>query len=484
MRNDFFQSKNYFMKRLVLIVLLFAIVKANRAQNIVKEHYTVSGGLLGAANWSKFRITENNPADEEYKMKPGWSAGGWVNFPVSNKFSIEPQVMYSSYTYKTNSALPLILNDGKITYISVPVLMKFHTGDKFAFTLGPQVDFLSSVKDERNIAVDDDFKSTSFSVSGGLEILPHARVSIFGRYIYGLTNMNDGGEANAIEYKNAVVQAGLKLRLFGKKVPADSDGDGVSDPKDKCPNVFGYARYDGCPIPDRDNDGINDEEDKCPDQPGTAKYNGCPIPDRDKDGINDEEDKCPDQPGIAKYNGCPIPDTDGDGINDEEDRCPTQAGPANRNGCPVTDRDNDGISDEEDRCPDVAGIAANNGCPEVPANVTKTLSVAAQNITFGTANAKLMSKSNASLDQIVTIMNENPTLKIRVEAHTDNAGTDDANMKLSQDRADAVKAYLVGKGISEDRITSEGFGESRPIADNSNSAGRVKNRRVEIKMVY
>ncbi len=472
------------MKRVLLFVLACGLITASYSQNIVKEHYTVSGGLLGAANFSKFKITENDPGNVEYKTKPGWSAGGWVNFPLSKGFSIEPQVMYSVYTYKTNSAFPLLLNDGKITNISVPVLLKFHAGDMFAITAGPQVDFISSVFDERNLAAKEDFKSTHFSAFGGLEVFPHGRVTIFGRYIHGFTNMNDGGEANPVEYKNRVIQAGLKLKLFGKKVEADSDGDGIADPKDKCPNVIGVARYDGCPIPDTDGDGINDEMDKCPQVAGTAKYNGCPIPDTDKDGINDEEDKCPDVAGLAKYNGCPIPDTDKDGINDEEDRCPTQAGPASRNGCPVTDRDNDGISDEEDRCPDIAGIAANNGCPEVPANVTKTLGVAAQNISFGSNISNLTTKSNAYLNQIVTIMNDNPGLKIRIEGHTDNAGNDDTNMKLSEDRAAAVKTYLVSKGISEDRISSEGFGETRPIADNTSAAGRTKNRRIEIKMVY
>jgi outer membrane protein OmpA-like peptidoglycan-associated protein len=281
-----------------------------------------------------------------------------------------------------------------------------------------------------------------------------------------------------------VIQTGLKLKLFGKKIPADSDGDGVSDPNDKCPNQYGFARYEGCPIPDTDGDGINDEVDKCPNERGTEKYGGCPIPDSDKDGINDEEDKCPNEAGTAKYQGCPIPDSDKDGINDEEDKCPNEPGTAKYDGCPVPDRDKDGISDEEDKCPDVPGVARNNGCPDIPADVSKQLSLSARNISFGSANAKLATKSNAHLDKIVTIMNDNPTLKLKVEGHTDNAGDDEKNMQLSEDRAAAVKAYLVSKGISEDRIESQGFGETMPVADNSTSAGRTKNRRVEIKVVY
>lgn len=473
------------MKKSLLIVLSCLLVTGMYAQNIVKEHYTVSGGLLGAANFTEMKITDHNPNNLDYDTKTSWAAGAWVNFPFSKKFSFEPQLMYNSYEYNTNStSTTLLMKTGQIRYISLPLLLKFHAGDKFAITAGPQVDFLTSV-DDNNSAVEDDFKKTSLALSGGVEVLPHARVTIFGRYIYGLTNMdNRSTEADGLKYKNMNIQAGLKLKLFGKKVPADSDGDGVADPNDKCPTVFGFARYEGCPIPDTDGDGINDEEDKCPGQAGIAKYNGCPIPDTDKDGINDEEDKCPNQAGLAKYNGCPIPDTDGDGLNDEEDKCPTQAGPKERSGCPVTDRDNDGISDDEDKCPDVAGVSSNNGCPDVPANVSKSLMSSAQAITFGATNAKLTAKGTTSLNQVVKIMKENPGLKLKIEGHTSNAGNDETNMKLSSDRAAAVKAYLVSKGISEDRISTEGFGETMPIADNNTAAGRTRNNRIEIKIDY
>lgn len=476
------------MKRTFLLVASCLVSAATLfSQTPVKEHYTVSGGLLGSLNFSQFRLTESNPNDVDYDLQTGWSAGAYVNFPVSKVFSIEPQVMYSFYRYKTNSTVPLLMNNGKLGFVSVPVLLKFNVGNAFAITAGPQIDILASVDDKNNVAVKDDFKAASFSAFGGVEFMPRGPVTIFGRYIHGLSDMDDRAtESGGTEYKNQVIQAGLKVRLFGKKVEADSDGDGVIDKKDKCPATVGVARYEGCPIPDSDNDGIDDEKDKCPQIAGTAKYEGCPIPDTDKDGINDEEDKCPNVAGTAKYQGCPIPDSDNDGVNDEEDRCPNQAGPASRQGCPVTDRDNDGIADDADRCPDIAGTSVNNGCPDVPANVSKILGTSAQNVAFGTGtnNAKLTIKSNASLDQVVTVMNENPGLKIRVEAHIDNAGNDETNMTLSQSRADAVKAYLVNKGISEDRIKAEGFGETQPVADNGTAAGRTKNRRVEIKIEY
>src|SRR6185503_540331 len=119
----------------------------------------------------------------------------------------------------------------------------------------PQIDWSSSFEDNNNVAAEEDFKKTSFSVFGGIELFPRGRVTVFGRYIFGLSNMdNSDTHGDAVKYKNQNIQAGLKFRLFGKKVEADSDGDGVIDKDDKCPNEIGLARYNGCPIPDTDKD--------------------------------------------------------------------------------------------------------------------------------------------------------------------------------------------------------------------------------------
>ncbi|HRI20893.1 MAG TPA: thrombospondin type 3 repeat-containing protein [Panacibacter sp.] len=185
----------------------------------------------------------------------------------------------------------------------------------------------------------------------------------------------------------------------------DHDGDGVTDDKDKCPDVAGLPKYDGCPIPDRDNDGINDEQDKCPDAPGTVKYNGCPVPDSDGDGIDDEHDKCPDTAGIIKLNGCPVPDADGDGIDDEHDKCPDVRGSLKNEGCPNVrgdeeafknpDSDGDGIPDSEDQCPDVKGNKSNNGCPgNKPVNTVNVVAA-----TTGTQSVEPGSNSTAENGQ-------------------------------------------------------------------------------------
>ena len=260
----------------------------------------------------------------------------------------------------------------------------------------------------------------------------------------------------------------------------DTDGDGIPDKDDKCPNQKGLAKYNGCPIPDTDGDGINDEEDKCPTVAGVAKYNGCPVPDTDKDGVDDEHDSCKTIAGIPKYHGCPIPDTDNDGINDEQDKCPTVAGVAKYNGCPIPDTDGDGVNDELDKCPTLAGTAANNGCPEIKAEVKKRIEVAAKKIYFATGSAKLLTKSNKSLDEVANILKADQNLKLDINGFTDNTGKADKNKTLSENRANAVTTYLTTKGVDAGRLMAAGYGQEQPVADNKTAAGRAKNRRVEM----
>jgi OmpA-OmpF porin, OOP family len=209
-----------------------------------------------------------------------------------------------------------------------------------------------------------------------------------------------------------------------------------------------------------------------------------PPADTDKDGITDDVDKCPTVPGVARYQGCPVPDKDLDGINDEEDKCPDVYGLARYGGCPVPDKDKDGVNDEEDKCPDVPGTKANSGCPEIKEEVKQKVDYAAQNILFITGSAKLTTSSYKGLDEVAKIMKDNPDVKIAIDGHTDNTGSDAINDKLSQGRADAVKNYLVSKGVGGERISSTGHGSKTPIADNKTAAGRQKNRRVEMTLGY
>ena len=234
------------------------------------------------------------------------------------------------------------------------------------------------------------------------------------------------------------------------------------------------------PSPDRDGDGINDAEDKCPDVAGIVKYQGCPIPDTDGDGINDEEDKCPAVKGVAKYQGCPIPDTDGDGINDEEDKCPAVKGVAKYQGCPIPDTDGDGINDEEDKCPAVAGLASNMGCPVIEKAVREKVNFAASKIFFSVGSTNLLAKSFKSLDGVATLLKADTTYKMDIDGYTDNTGSPENNLLLSQQRAASVKIYLISKGVAESNLKVTGYGVEKPVASNKTPAGRSRNRRVEL----
>lgn len=263
---------------------------------------------------------------------------------------------------------------------------------------------------------------------------------------------------------------------FGGK---DTDGDGVYDKNDDCPEVAGLKEFNGCP--DADGDGIKDGDDACPNVAGLAELNGCP--DADGDGIADKDDMCPNDKGTKANNGCP--DSDGDGVVDKDDKCPTVAGPSANNGCPWPDTDGDGVLDKDDNCVNEAGPASNNGCPEpVISDVAeKKLGEFAKTILFNSGRSTFKSGVTTTLDGIVKIMNEFPKATFVIEGHTDSTGNDAINDKLSAKRAGAVKDYLVKNGVDASRLDSKGFGSKNPIDSNKTRAGRANNRRVEIKVV-
>jgi OmpA-OmpF porin, OOP family len=254
----------------------------------------------------------------------------------------------------------------------------------------------------------------------------------------------------------------------------DTDGDGIPDHLDDCPTEPGPAATRGCP--DRDNDGVADKDDECPDEAGPVATRGCP--DRDGDGVADKDDDCPDQAGPAALRGCP--DRDGDGVPDKDDECPDQAGPVALRGCP--DRDGDGVADKYDKCPDTPGPASNQGCPVITQEDKAVLDLAVKNVQFETGKANLLSASFPVLDQVADLMRKYPDYKLRISGHTDSIGEAGPNQRLSENRAKTCYDYLVARGIAPSRMVHEGFGESKPIADNRYKEGRDKNRRVEFEL--
>jgi outer membrane protein OmpA-like peptidoglycan-associated protein len=274
--------------------------------------------------------------------------------------------------------------------------------------------------------------------------------------------------------------AGFTVKFGG----TDTDGDGIFDNEDACPEVFGLASFNGCP--DADGDGIKDADDRCPNVAGPMENKGCP--DTDGDGVVDVDDNCPKVKGPANLKGCP--DTDGDGVLDKNDNCPKEAGEKANKGCPWPDTDGDGILDKDDKCPKVKGLKEDNGCPpakvepkEVITQEAKAqLDAYAKTIYFNSGKDTFKGGVSEKLDRIAEIMAQYGEANFSIDGHTDSVGSDSLNQKLSERRATAVMNYLIGKGIASSRLSAVGYGESYPVADNKTATGRAQNRRVEISL--
>lgn len=321
----------------------------------------------------------------------------------------------------------------------------------------------------------------------------------------------------------------------------DRDGDHIQDKDDACPDEPGIIALKGCP--DKDGDGITDKEDACPDEAGLTEFKGCP--DKDEDKIIDKEDECPDEFGLALFKGCP--DKDNDSIPDKKDRCPDKAGPESNDGCPETklslidlqgnklrtvamSKDNSFVfdnlpSDElvvfklegegSDTISEIKVMAS--GIPkkairneddrffrfivlttdknkldqedafDVAVRLNQQekalMKKAFENLEFELAKDIITERSYASLDALAGLMLKKPNWRLKISGHTDNVGSAAANMKLSQNRAEAVKTYLISKGIDKSRFKAEWFGSKKPIASNKTEEGRQRNRRVEMLLV-
>jgi len=273
----------------------------------------------------------------------------------------------------------------------------------------------------------------------------------------------------------------------------DTDGDGVVDSKDMCPDTPAGVKVDenGCPL-DSDKDSVPDYLDDCPGTPTGAPVDkrGCPL-DSDRDGVPDYTDLCPNTPsGIAVDDyGCPF-DSDGDGVPDYIDRCPKTPYEVevDNYGCPA-DEDLDGVPDNLDQCPGtLPGVQVDEkGCelviilptPEVDLNQL----ILGAETSFEFNSAKLKEAAYPELDKMLEVMKEFPMSRWKIVGYTDNVGSEDGNIKMSQMRAESVLNYFVSRGIPKGRFEVIGMGSKEPLADNSTPEGRAKNRRVEINRI-
>ena len=289
----------------------------------------------------------------------------------------------------------------------------------------------------------------------------------------------------------------------------DCDEDGLINLYDECPydaeDFDEFQDDDGCPEPDNDGDGVLDVDDQCPlapeDLDGNEDEDGCAeteITDIDGDGIVDGEDSCPEDPedadGYEDEDGCPDPDNDRDGVLDGDDQCPDDPedidGFEEDDGCPDLDNDGDGLLDSADECPiepeDFDGFQDTDGCPEegegLVALTCDQIEIQ-EAVEFETNSDEIEDDSFELLNQVAGVLTTASYItRVRVEGHTDDRGSAESNLDLSERRANAIRDYLVAAGVTQ-TIDATGFGEEQPVADNETSSGRRQNRRVEFHVV-
>lgn len=430
-----------------------------------------------------------------YTGRSGLNLGFLADLPLNNSgnLALQPGIFFMSKGRKFQQVFDRSVVDTDTinyrssfftNYIDIPfnltLKLPMSAKAKFFLSAGPYISFYFSGKrtSELLVAPTDStlsFTKTeeSFEVGKGPRKLKTVDAGINGRVGFELGKVILSGfySQGLSSFFEADYDGTFKHQVIGASIGFWLTKSNPKPPAPKAPK-------------DSDKDGVPDNLDACPTLAGPAGTMGCP--DRDGDGIADHADKCPGVAGVAAYQGCPVPDTDGDGVNDLEDKCPSEAGPAGNQGCPLPkpepDTDGDGVIDKEDECPTEAGPASNKGCPVIRKEVIEKVNFAAHNILFERGSVKLDARSYPALDEVAAILLKHPKLRLEINGYTDNSGSVKANLDISQKRADAVKKYLNEKGIAVDRLPAKGHGPANPIADNGTEAGRVKNRRVELKL--
>jgi OOP family OmpA-OmpF porin len=496
------------MKRIFTLVLAALIISTT-------TYSQLRIGILGGGHQSdileKNDLPNWNTIKKNYSPRTGVHFGLNADLPISKSgnFVFQPNVLFYHKGRKYNEIMDTTIHDTLnwkreefLNYLDIPLnlVVKLPLGNKVKFIIGggPYFSFLfdgylksEAITKSGGYFVDENldpeigkgpgkYTTYDYGVNGlaGFEI---GRVTLTANYSRGFNDIYES-PAYTGTFRHEI--KGISLGVYlGKSVARgtnDRDKDGITDKKDKCPDAAGSKAFGGCP--DSDGDGIMDKEDGCPQVSGPADNKGCPYPDKDGDGILDKDDKCPDVRGPKDNNGCPFADTDKDGVVDKDDKCPTVAGFGRYQGCPVPDTDGDGINDEEDKCPSVKGSRANGGCPEIKKEIVEKVNYAAKRIQFKFTKADISPESLKTLNEVADILKANPELKLTIEGHTSNDGVYESNKRLSQARANNVKAYLESKGIAASRLTAIGYGPDRLISTGKTAAEKAKNRRVEMKV--
>ena len=459
---------------LVGAFLSFAASRAMAQDNQDTSQDTTEGvkvqlGITGGYHWFAHNLelgVPDNPDAASPKSSPAF--GIRVGVMLNPMFVIEGEaLLMPTHDNKANASVLISAERIHLRFNIAPGAIAHGVVTPFILAGVGASTVLSSKAGSSALAIQSGDTDANFYAGAGvmfaLNKLLHLRID--GRVLAAPNTTKDGFSP---DYE---LTAGFGVTLGGHAPPPppapvalvkDTDGDGIPDSEDNCPNEAGPRENKGCPDTDTDGDGIVNRKDKCPDKAGPPERDGCPEEDKDNDGIVDSKDKCPDDPedkdGFEDADGCPDPDNDKDGILDKDDKCPNE--PETKNGY-----------QDEDGCPD-----------EVPAQV-KQFSGVVKGINFRRNSADIKATSFPLLKQAVIVFKSYPALRVEISGHTSNEGKREFNMKLSRKRAEAVKDYLVSAGIDEKRIGTVGYGPDKPIADNDTKDGQEKNRRIEFRLL-
>lgn len=426
---------------------------------------TIGGGILGAQ--SEFQS----------KYDTGFLGGVTTGYSFANGLRPELELVFRQDRYKTLFG-PGFRNEGdgrkdaRSAFANLWYDIKTESG--FFKTVHPYIGvgggvsqlWLENVGSNGSELVND--HDTVFAYQGGagigVDLTRRLTASVDYRYIgteKGQFDASPRGSGNVVESGYNGQSAMLSLRyVLAEAKPADFDGDGVPDKRDSCPNTPAGTPVDGkgCPV-DSDNDGINDKLDACPNTPAgaTVDAKGCPV-DSDGDRVPDYADQCPNTP--------PGTNVDAKGCTIEPPK------PA------IADTDGDGVADGIDQCPNTppGSKVTANGCAVNQSLVLK-------NVHFAFNKAVLTNDSKTVLDVVARTIIDSPGFTIEIGGYTDAIGSDAANQKLSEARANSVRSYLISKGVAANVLSAKGYGEANPVASNDDETGRADNRRVEMRIV-
>ena len=408
-----------------------------------------------------------------------------VRYNVSNLFGYKLGLDYNSFRSGLSDS-PLFSGkpkqkknkDFKSNYVGLNLLGVINIGNTFNISqwtskltflgnFGPGIAFNTSKSYETSTGKNPRGFDKMWSLNAGISMLysVHPKISIWGS-IQGVAHIQgdlpydmDPNKRNAkntkgIDKAHGTIDLGLSYYIGKEAVHADYTPNFTGNPEEMNALKAKIAKAEK-DMMDDDKDGVPNYIDQ---EAGTAE--GATV---NTKGITVVVEK--------------VVDIDGDGVLDVNDFCPTIKGSSSANGCP--DMDGDGVYDFVDKCPKAAGLAVDGGCPVIKDAVKSLMTKAMKGVSFDTGKTTITKNSLNILNEIATVLLGNPSYKLAIEGHTDNVGVPAKNLELSDGRAKAVKAYLMGKGVAENRLTAKGFGDTKPKATNKTKAGKALNRRVE-----